>query len=397
MKVVTIGMSPFLLTAKARLNRLVISFLKQSGHDTASFVWGHDPNYHVPDEDERFYYKLHDGTRVELYPFRLREAATSVYDLIKETNPDLIITVGDLREFAFMGAVKSFMDSESLRWLWVFSPTITRLNDDGADLIAKSDAILCTSESAKALISHSYQKPLLDACIVGNFNPTFSFVEQDKSFDCMMNCKRMSQDNLAMGMEICAKEGLRLYAHTNVHEQIGDYDPVSLADLFDPESEHIVLPETYVSTVDGVSDQELAHKYRSSEIFLSLPVVSATALTVFEAMSCGCYPLMTECAMSKEIAVLLEQFLGEGLIREEFLIESIPLMIPGESYIQIPDPRDLRRKLKNARKKIVRDKGLGARFAEFSGRYDGKDFLTKLGQMLEQVAKAAPTLCLETL
>lgn len=393
MNIVTIGMSPFTTCAKGKLHGRILESAHSNGHKITGLVWGHDVNYWVP-KDDKFLYN-----DVQIFPFNMRDAATQVYDYLQSASPDVIITVGDVSDFSYMKAVKMFLSANSMKWVFVLTTTLSNINYANQDILLEADAILCTAPSAKEMVMNHFPKPV-DYAFVGADSDIF-YPDDGVAGLLMTNCKRSSQDNLAMVMESVATlhqshSHIKLYAHTNVHEKRGDYDAISLKNRFDPNDQCISLPDSYVSTNDGIDLRSMALKYAQASVFVSIPVVSATSMTVFEAMSSGCWPVMNSCGSNKDLAILLENHFNGEHMRDDFLVESIPIMVPGESYIFIPDPRNLQRKLLNALTKIKQDEGLRMKFFEFSKRYSNKGLITKLEQMLRQVHTSGPTVYLET-
>lgn len=383
MNIITFGSTPFLNTSKSEIHKRIISHLSIQ-HNVKSFVWGHNKDYHVPDNEGKFYYN-----KIELLPYRILGQEKYIEERLKENNPDLVILVGDLREFSFINKI-----SFNCKCIFVFLTYITKITEDMLEVLSIADGVLCVNKFTKKVLEDSGYLKILDFSYVGNTSDTRNI--PNKKYRVMMNCKRMSQDNLPMGMEICSKSRFDLYVHTNVHEGSGDYDAVSLANLFDPKDKYINLPEDYVSTVDGIHKNDLFNKYKESDIYLHIPVSMSTGLTFWEAISNGCFPLMNTTPISIEFASLLDNF-DDDLNSKDFLINSIPIMIPGESYIYIPNPADVTKKIKNAIKKISNNKGLSTKLIEFSKRYDGNFLLIKLDEMIELVIDTGSTLILETI
>ena len=393
MRIATVGVSPYALTAKGNLNKRVMHFLKRSGHEVVSFVWGHDCNYHVPDENEKFW---HDG--IEILPFRIIESVVKIRDWIKSFRPEVLITVGDACDFMYMSQVKQSFSCSEFKWVFVLSNSLSHHGFSVQELLLQADGILCTNPSSRKLVGSYFLKDALDYEWVGS-DINLHIDDEYPGFRLMMNCKKTSQDNIAMGMQaVCQLSGdPKLYCHVNTDDRAGDHDPARLQEIFDPEGIVIELPDKYVSTMEGLVEDELADKYRAASIFLALSVVSATSLTVFESLRAGCWPIMNNCGSNKDLAEFLENSLHGEVCRDEFLVESITLMVPGETYISIPDPRDLKEKIMNAKEKTERNKGMRERFHQFSMRYDGSAFCSRLERILSQVVGSRTSICLETM
>jgi len=62
MNIMTIGLSPFLMTSRSKIHSLVLRYLYLTGHSIAGIVWGHSSQYFVPEDNE-------DGTQSFFYDF----------------------------------------------------------------------------------------------------------------------------------------------------------------------------------------------------------------------------------------------------------------------------------------------------------------------------------------
>lgn len=397
MKIITVGMSPYNLISKGKLNAKILEKLVSSYPDISSFVWGHDNNYYVPEENEKYYYKSHE-TKIEIFPFKLRQAATQIYDLIRQEKPNILITIGDMIDFSYMSAIRMFFPVDKLKWFFVLTSSVIDFGDSAIELLRKTDGILCTNKHTFEALKPHYPKPLLNYCFTGSgIDIEGEKLHSEKTV--MSNCKRGSQENLAMIIEaITQLDGFKLYAHTNMHEIIPEvvaaYDMNNLRLRFDPDEKFLRLPEKYVSTVDGLTEKELSEEYLSAGMFISIPVSGSTGMTVFEALKAGCWPILNNCDLYKELANLLENYFEGELKASDFLIESIPILTHQDSYVYVPDPKKLKEKIINAEKKMTFDKGLSKKFSEFSKGYDGV-FYQILEEMLDRLQKTGPSLCLE--
>lgn len=406
MRVVTIGSSPYLLTSRGRLNADILRHLYfKDEYEVVSLVKGHDKTYFVPEETpkgNKYYYTFEMGDRKHKIPIIPllpdKDDSIVVYELLKLLEPELVITVGDFREFLYMQAVKQFLPH--VKWLFVLSNYSIPINENNSSLLQYVDGMLCTSPSTAKSIRDEYQKDVFDTCFPGSFLKETEVDCNAGPFRVMACAKKTPSDNLPMLIECCADlrtklPNLSLYLHTNLYDD-GDHDMELIKERSDPENQFLRFPDKYVSIKDGVSQSELSSEYGQADLFISIPVSSATSMTVFEAMRHGCFPLMSDCGSNADLALLLEDFFDQEYGRNDFLVRCINVMVPGESYISIADPEDLSKKIENAHRKIEKDKGVRARFAQFSREYNPMTFLNKVVEMIEKTMHSSPVMCLET-
>lgn len=401
MKIVTIGQSPYLLTSRAKLNADILKCLYENKHRVASFVKGHDKNYFVPEEEgKHFYYSFilnNQKHKIPIIPIDIgKDETVLIYELIKRFKPDIVITIGDYNEFPFMKAIKQIYDTD-LKWFFILTNFSNPINENLTDLIQSANGVLCTSLFGRQTIEDFYHDNL-DYQWVGVELKDIP-IKTKNSFRIMACAKKNSSDNLPMLMETAAKikmdlPQLQLYIHSNINDP-KDHDIELLKERFDPKDIFIKLPDKYVSIVEGIKNEDLYIEYLKSDIFVSIPVNAATSMTVLEALSYGCYPIMSKCGSNIEIAKELSLFLGNELKEDDFLVRTIKVMVPGESYIGIPDPDDLQKKIENAYWKIKKNKGLSSRFFEFSKKYDNRFFMDKMTVMIDRVFNSLPVVCLD--
>lgn len=403
MKIVTIGMSPYCLTSRGRTHATVLKTLNKPGNPVLGLVWGHDESYHIPEEKDGqklFYYKDGDQ-KISIVPFNKEKATVAIHEILRAVQPDLVITVGDLSDFYYMKAVKMYHPGGSLKWLGVLASYSHPFTEDNIELLYDLDGVLCLSQFTKNCLQEYFTKDIVETCSHGVDLETFVFKNKpEETVRCMVNAKRDASDNVPMVIESASEirgeiPNLGLYVHSNIYETTNDYDLFIVKERFDPNDDFLTYPDKYVSKIDGVSDQELAEEYQKSHIFISVPIVSGSSLTVLEALSCGCFPILSNCGANKEIAEDLANYCGMGISSSDMLVRCIRVMVPGESYIHMADPEDLKKKMINACRKIEKNKGLSRRISEFTKQYSDSAFSNKLVEIANKVNQCDPTICVE--
>ena len=441
MKILVLGLSPYLLTSRSKVAALILRYLYIKEFDIAGAVWGHDPEYFVPDDDGRSYYEFpingHGTHRIPLFLFhRGEKEALEVHEIIRSADPDLVITVGDYGDFLYMSAVKAFY-TKPLKWLFVLLNYSSPINKDYYGLVNSTDGILCTSKSAYDAVASFYKQDIIDIAYLGS---SYKYVPQDDTdkFRIIASGKNHQADNLPSVIEAVSQViyknniNMELYLHTAIHEN-GDYNIEDIAKDFDPHGKFIRFPDKYVSLYEGLSDGEMAIEMSKSHVFVSMSLVSASSMSVFDAISCGCYPLISDCGSNRNIANEIYSCSPE-YNPGDFLIPTVKLMSSGGSYLHIPDIDALAEKILFLSEIYEKNKGKGKVFSEFIDRksvlgtdsdykqkheeaspmgesmmhgsrfliekftegHKREGFLNKLSEMIDRVEKSDPTVCLDT-
>jgi len=404
MKVLVIGLSPYLMTSRSKVFALVMRYLYVKGYGVAGAAWAHDTSYFIPDDNGNSVYEFeieeHGTHSIPLKTFnRGEKEAVEVYEIMDQLHPDLVITVGDHSDFAYMKAVKMFYN-KPFKWLFILMNYSSPINENNHELIENADGVLCTSQFGYDTVKKLYGKELIDVGYLGSNLKTFHLMEndipQDNHFRIMASGKCHQVDNLPMIIESVAQARLEcpdieLYIHANLHDR-GDYDLELIKSRFDPKDEFIRFPEKFVSLYEGIPDKELADEMRKTDLYISMPLVSATSMTVFDAISCGSFPLLSDCGSNHDLAGILAECLEE-YTAEDFLVPCVRLMSAASSYLYVCDPQKLSKKIlsvykKNAGKKMC--------FDEFTKEHNREGFLKKLSQIVDSVEVSDHVVCLET-
>jgi len=408
MKVVTLGLSPFLMASRAKQHSLIMRYLYLTGHSVASVVWGHNTGYFVPKEidgEQSFVYDFtyeDDKHEIPIFPFtRGQQESVEVYEILNSLKPELVILVGDPKDFPYLYALSSFYP-ENIKWLGVLMLYNCPLNQDDKQTIDVLDGVLCTSSFCHDVVKKIYKRTTIDTCFVGT-NPKIYYPE-DTSEDTdrfrIMSCAKVVQSDCAPTIMSAVSllqndiPGIELYMHSNINDP-GDHDLVALRETYDPDEKFIKFPDKYVSILDGVSESDMGNLYRKSDIFVSIPMITATSISVFQAMASGCFPVLSDCGSNRDIDELLSKFLGSDFSKEDFLVPCIEVMAAGDTYLHVCGKENLRKKILEAYRKIKKYKGLKKKLSEFTLKYSQGSFLKKVADMADLVLKSNSTICLE--
>jgi len=407
MKVLVIGLSPYLTTSRSKVAALVMRYLYVKGVEVAGAAWAHDTSFFIPDEEGHLTYEFdikdHGTHNIPLKTFsRGDKESVEIYEIMEQLHPDLVITVGDYGDFAYMKAVKMFYN-KPFKWLFLLMNYSAPINENEHELIENADGVMCTSQFGYDTVKNLYVKELIDITYLGCNRKTFHLMdegkENDDKFRVMASGKCHQVDNLPIVMEAVAQArqknpDIELYVYTNLHDR-GDYDLELIKSRFDPQDEFIRFPDKFVSLYEGVTDQELANEMRRADLYISVPLVSATSMASFDAISCGCLPLLSDCGSNSNLAGILAEC-SEGYTAEDFLVPCVKLMSAASSYLYVCDPCQMSEKILAASKTYKKVAGRKPNFEEFTKGYNREGFLKKLSQMIDSVEESDHVVCLET-
>ena len=149
-----------------------------------------------------------------------------------------------------------------------------------------------------------------------------------------------------------------------------------------------------MSLHEGISDSELMQKMSESDLFISVPLVSATSISAFDAIVSGCFPLLSDCGSNTDLVNLL---LNENILykKEDFLVPCVKLMSTGCSYLNACDGEELTQKIiYMSKKNLENKKGMLINLEELTKRYNRKGFLSKLLEMINTVEISDQVICI---
>jgi len=376
MKILTIGSCPYLLTNLGRLNANILEHLTVA-HEVASAVWHHDDAYFMPGEDGRY---IHDHTGVELFPFQnAPEIGTAqVYDIIQKYEPEVVITIGDYHEVAFLHLIKEFLP-DAFKWVAVVVSAATPVNEQYYKFLSSIDVAILTNHQN----INTFQMLGIESSVhsVG-IERLYSRPSQEaEDFRVLCVGKNAHISNIAMFMAALSgvKDEIHGYLHTNLHDP-GDYDIDLLCRRYVLEG-RLELPQTYSSIKQGLSPEELNRLYGRFQVVVDCSLRSATAMSVLEAMATGCVPIVNRCGALAEVADAFEMS----------RLESEPFISEREEELWIPSLHGLVRELewlyflwKENRGLFQKRKELAENIAK---RFDRKDFVREVEQVINQVTK----------
>ena len=387
MKILTFSVSPYLLTKLGRINSFLLQHYKKCGNEVASLAWFHDTNYFMPNENKDFIFEIDGKDICKIYPSfppslrQYKEKATILaYEVIKQENPDVVISVCNYNEIDILCAVKQLLP---FKWISILTVEATPINNNCKDYLQIPDLLIATTKTAQKDIQDNfnikcnYMSPGIDTATLSNLH-------YDKNiFRVMTNLKNSQSSNIAAFIRAFCKfsenkNDVEAYMNSNMND-MGDYDIDLLLNRYD-KNKKIKLPSKYMSIKEGITDAELNEEYNKSCVFIDCSTSSSTAMSVKEAASTGCIPIISE-------ANALEEFVSE--VKEGFIVDCVDYVGGNEETLKVVSTEDLVKKLeviyvswKNNREWF---NNLSEKYSYYASLFDKNIFLKELGCRIDNV------------
>lgn len=305
MKILTVSASPFLLTKLGRINSDILCYFRVRDYKVATLAWDLDTMWFVPDQDGRIHYEKNGEKVCEIYPLpnSPEESAVQAYEVVKALEPDVVISVGEARETDFVASLKSICPNQ-FKWINICTAGSLPIASQRVEALSQADLSLVTTKAGVAdfeskLIPSYYLPygPSIKLFYPKNLDKNkFSVINLSKNSTASNTAAFIKAMVLASRLTNGEVSG---YLHSNVND-IGDYDVLSLIDQYGAK-DIIRLPEAFVGLNDGIAASDLNDEMNNASVVVDVSVRSATALGVLEAMSTGCFPLVTPAGALKEV------------------------------------------------------------------------------------------------
>lgn len=330
MRILTISASPHLLTRNGRINHDVIKGLKSQGHHVESVVWNHDPIHFMPNEAGEHVFYDSDGIMAKLHPFlgEKGEFTPFLYEKMKVTQPDVVVTIGTYRESADIWPIK-MMYGRLFKWLAILTDGSPFLNEHHGERLQYPDSAICTSKCGLKAFRKISSTPseYIPYGPSKDFHPLEN--ELPEQFGVISLAKNSQMCNPGAFIKASAKARVAAFLHTNIDDD-GEYDLRLLKKRYDPDG-FVALPDLFfVSLREGVKAPLLNMLYNRSHAVVDCSMQSATALTMLEAMSTGCVPVgMDFGAVGEVLEKVAEPY--------RFVVPHSVFVGPNEEEYAIPD------------------------------------------------------------
>ena len=393
MKILTCGISPYILLSNGNLHKNIIEHIYKKRFSIASLVWSHDTTLNVPTENGYTYEFLINEKKhqIPILPFnRGKNESIEIYEHIKQLDPDCFLTIGKISDHLYIKAVKMFA-LQNKKWIAVITDGDVNLENEESQILDDADYIICTSFISYQKLKQIYSEKIDFQFVGSDFKVNQELISNEKVSVLGLG-KTCQSDNLNAIIESVNDLEVDLRIHANTFEQ-GEIDLEFSKNNSD--NENIFFPEKYVSVFDGFSKEEMCNIYKKTDIFVYSQMETNTLMSVFESISCGCFPLMIRTPTTEHLAYLLEEHF-KIIKKDDFLFNSIRLLNTGNSYLYIADSKDIAEKIKNFIEKHKKVKGIKKEFLEFSLKYTYELLLDKIIERINDLKKSGSVLWVDT-
>lgn len=340
MKVLTVGQSPHLLTKLGRMHSTVVKTLSKD-HQVYIAATDHDTSYFMSDEDGIYRY---EDTRIHPFNYKEGERSKRFLEILEKVKPDVVLSIGDYHETAFLADLKNFY------WVAILAIEALPINSDYVSQLNQIDHAIFTHTSAWMSAAFSEELTHIPSSLANySFDEEiFSYKKEDLGnvFWTICCAKNTREDNPTAYISGAARADrfedmnkMRHYLHTNIHDK-GYYDLETIVEDVNNDGIwfDLTLPYRFSSIKEGISDIEMSRLFSRSAVVVDVSSRSSTGLTVRQGMACGCIPLVTKsCAMFD----ILRGFDDTS----PFLVESVPYMNERHEIDHIASPDSLASKL----------------------------------------------------
>lgn len=346
MTVLTISVSPYLITRNGKINADILMSLKDAGHHVESLVWHHDISYFLPNELGQHRLDGPNGPVCNLHPFlgQKGELPLFVYDKLKQVQPNVVITIGTAEETEFLHAIKALYP-RLFKWIAILTMGVS-VNEHQRESFQYADKILtttkCTSESVK-LNWRLESEHLPYGFDAGTFKPLNILPDE---FSAISVGRNTQMSNVPAFISAVAESGINGTLHTNMYDE-GENDLLLLKKRL--KAEKLSLPKRFVSVREGLADDEMNQLFNQHHAIVDTSMQSATGIALIEAMSTGCIPVgMNRGAIGEIISKMPE--VGRYFIGYEMFIG------PRQEEYAVISIKELSNTLMNIRKQYQEDR-----------------------------------------
>jgi glycosyltransferase involved in cell wall biosynthesis len=348
MKILTVGVTPYLLTRNGNINLHVLMGLKEAGHSVEGLVWHHDVSYFQPNELGTHTFDGPKGEVGRLYPYLGERGglAAFLYETLQSSQPQVVVTIGGCDETDFVWPLRSLYP-KLFRWVAIL-PT-AEVNEHQREAFQYADHLIVTTRAGQESIKTLWG---LDADYVpyGHDPETYRPLDLDyRDISVLCSAKNAQISNLPAFMAAVGSSGVRATLHTNLFDD-GDNDLHLLHKRLGLAG-YLELPKRYVSVREGLSDPEMNELYNRHQFFVDCSMQSATALSAIEAMATGCIPIGMNIGAIGEV-------IGRLPAEHQYLIPHETFVGPRQEDFAIIATKELSATLAKIRLKYTGNKAL---------------------------------------
>jgi glycosyltransferase involved in cell wall biosynthesis len=309
MKVLTVGVSPYLLSGPGRLHSAVLQHLHLTGYEVFAAAWNHDISYFMFDiSDGMYWYEANKQKIAQIQPLNDTNKERAAKDLLRfteEVQPNVIVSFCDWSNLDTVYQVKRVC-GENIKWVIVLATGDAPIEDQYLDMMEDADAVVALNGLIAAEISN--RESIVDYYCKFGPDRIFEPRSNDEPFSIICCARNEPNANLGTLLKAVSKSEIPCYLHVNIDDK-GYYDIPYLSKRYCIDN-LLTLPESYCSIKEGIPDSDLRDKYRAASVVVDVSHSSAMSLSVLEGMACGCVPILSNSAANNDIL----QELSSGIV-----------------------------------------------------------------------------------
>lgn len=276
MKILTIGLNPFLNLKNAKINRSLLKHFSQTDN-IESIVLNFDNIQFLSKENGYFW----ENTKLHPYSGEKGGLQKFIINICKKVQPDIIITIGDYSDHFAIWQIKERYPN-LFKWICILVNGLDKINLKFAECLKLSDLIITTTqnvqENLKKYINNNILHIPYGTCNFYSYNT-------NRELKVLLLSKNYQTSNLQSIFNAIKYTKLKAYLHTNINDS-GDNDLSNILTNY-----NIELPYKYVSNHEGYSDEELNQKINECKIVIDCSFYSSTGLSLLDGMAGGCLPI----------------------------------------------------------------------------------------------------------
>jgi glycosyltransferase involved in cell wall biosynthesis len=320
MNIFFISDCPYLNTGLARMTRNIIRGLAENGHNVFLGSWGWDINAFPKNIENQWIYedKKTNNKHIAFPMIKNPEKQLSLsYEIIRQTKPDIVFTLGDYYNFQGFEMLKSKLDY-SFKWVAYYTIEASPISSLYRSAFNTIDEIFVPSKFGQNVISESFG---IDSHYVPFGIDHESFYKLDnelirierkkRNLDGKIRfisvCKNQHRKNIPAFLQALKSANEKNkdivgYLHCNIDKFTGNQiDVKKIIERLDISEEVLQLPSKNISLTLGTNDSDLNVEYNCSNYLVNSSVAEGFGLPIVEGMACGLTPIATNCSAMKEL------------------------------------------------------------------------------------------------
>jgi len=308
-----------LYTGLARVNRHLIRGLSDAGHEVMLAAWGWDQLAYPLNDDSKWIYKDKETDREHVvFPVAkdAKQLLLHTYEILKNIEVDVLLTVGDYWNFAGFEMLKPKLDY-GYKWVAYYTIEASPINEKYYDAFSYIDHIASPSMFGKSVVEESFGMDChyipygiehdvfykMDEDIVAKERSKRGLDGKFRFINVSRNQHRKNIPAFLKALKIANESNPNIvgYLHSNIFKisesQIHIENLVKRYGIEDI----VEFPDKKLSINIGYEDSDLNLEYNCSNALVLCSVAEGFGLPLIEAQKCGLPVIGTRCSSIPEL------------------------------------------------------------------------------------------------